>query len=71
MTVLILSTPTIYAGSIYNTIEHKVNTYAIRLQTAEGRWLTDSVSAPSENDAKYIIYQRYPNCTVYSIRKIG
>lgn len=75
MKSLIIALSLMTCSTGYNTdnivLAYRVYTYGVRLKTRNDRWLTDTVTAASENDAKYIIYQRYPGCTIYSIWKIG
>jgi hypothetical protein len=61
-----------YAGErqAYST-ERRVYTYKVSLMTNDGRHIVDSVSAESENDARNIIRDRYPNCVIFAVYKIG
>jgi hypothetical protein len=67
---VLLSSPA-YAREVQAySVVHKVITFRVTLMTKEGRHLTDTVTAESENDARNIIRERYPNCIIYGVYPI-
>lgn len=54
-----------------DSIDRKVSTYRVSLLTHENRYVTDVVTAENEAAARSIIRERYPNCIIYSVERIG
>jgi hypothetical protein len=55
----------------YSGIERRVHTYKFSLKTKDNRWISDTVTAESENDARRIIHYRYPGCIIYGVYDIN
>lgn len=70
--LLLVNTLPAYAEDrVSSGVERKVHTYMFSLKTKDNRWIRDSVTAESENDARNIIHGRYPGCIIYGVYKLN